>query len=205
MNSLTHQEYDCDIFVVTIVTILEQKQYTWKKDGSFVLKCCYSREKYLSKLKQFELPDGLSKEFLFKCLSLMSYEQFIVSIVELIMLSCQQKLPYNFHNMRVTWLFYHFLKLKGHILQGLKNVSIFNVWKLWLVRCDAIFGETSLIYLKISESFWRKESPRVSLTQLQSLITWERFDRFQWYTYSSKAFWTLFHIKSTCFHIAVLI
>ena len=54
------------------------------KESSFVLKCSYSRKKYLSKLKQHRLPDALSKVFMFKCLSVMSYEQFIVSIVELI-------------------------------------------------------------------------------------------------------------------------
>ena len=52
-----------------------------------MLECCYSRKKYLSKLKQRGLPDALGEEFLFKCLSIMIYEQFIVSIVELIMLS----------------------------------------------------------------------------------------------------------------------
>ena len=45
-----------------------------------MLKCCYSKKKYSSKLKQHELPDALSKEFLFKCLSVMSYEQCIVSV-----------------------------------------------------------------------------------------------------------------------------
>ena len=95
-----------------------------------MLKCCYSRKKYLSKLKQHELLDTLSKEFLFKCLSDMSYEQFIVSVVELITLSWQTILSYNFHNMKAIWLFYHFLKLEVHILRGLENISIFNVWKL---------------------------------------------------------------------------
>ena len=76
-----------------------------------MLKCCYSRKKYLSKLKHHGLPHILSEEFLFKCLSVMIYEQFIVSIVELIMLSWQPILLHNFHNMRVTWLFYHFFKL----------------------------------------------------------------------------------------------
>ena len=55
----------------------------------------------------------------------MIYEQFAVSIVELIMLSWQPILLYNFRNMRVTWLFYHF-KLQVHILHGLKNIPIFN-------------------------------------------------------------------------------
>ena len=80
-------------------------------------------------LKQHVLPDASSKEFLFTCLSVMSCKSF-VSIVELIMLSWQQILSYNFNNMRVTWLFYHFLKLKVHILHGSENISISNVWKL---------------------------------------------------------------------------
>ena len=58
--------------------------------------------------------------------------------------------------MRATWLFYHSLKLEVHILHGLENISIFNFWKLWLVRYDTIFGEMSLI---ISENFWSKEIP----------------------------------------------
>ena len=87
-------------------------------------------KKYLSKLKQHVLPDALSEEFSFKCLSVMIYEQFIVSVVELIMLSWQPTLLYNFHNMRVTWLLYHFFKLQVYILHGLENISIFNIWKL---------------------------------------------------------------------------
>ena len=105
-------------------------------------------------LKEHELPDALSKEFLFKCLSIKSYEQFIFSIVEVIMLSWQQILSYNFYNMIVTCLFYHFLKLEVHILHGLGIISIFNDWKLWIVICDVKFGETSLVFRrfpKISE------------------------------------------------------
>ena len=78
------------------------------KEGSFILKCCYSGKKYLQKLKQ---PDALSKELSFKCLPVMTYEQFIVSIVELIMLSWQPLLLHSFHKIRVTWLFYHFFRL----------------------------------------------------------------------------------------------
>ena len=89
----------------------------------------------------------------------MIYEQFIVSIVELIMLSWQPILLYNFHNMTVIWLFCHFFKLQVYILNGLENISIFNIWKLWLVRCDVIFGDTSLILPKISENFWSKVIP----------------------------------------------
>ena len=44
---------------------------------------------YQSKLKQHGLPDALSEELSFKYLSVMIHEQFIVSIVELIMLSFQ--------------------------------------------------------------------------------------------------------------------
>ena len=51
-------------------------------------------------------------------------------IVELIMLSWQQILLYNFHDMRVTWLFCHFFKLEIHILHGLENSLIFNIQKL---------------------------------------------------------------------------
>ena len=89
----------------------------------------------------------------------MIYEQFIVSIVELIMLSWQPILLYNFHNMRVTWLFYYLFKLQVHILPSLENISIFNIWKLWLVRCDVTFSGTSLILPKMSENFWSKEIP----------------------------------------------
>ena len=81
MNSLTYLKYDCNIFVVTIATILEQKHSIWNEESYFTLKCCYSRKQYLSKLKQYGLPDALSKELSFKFLSVIIYEQFIVSIV----------------------------------------------------------------------------------------------------------------------------
>ena len=89
----------------------------------------------------------------------MIYEQFIGSIVELIMLSWQQILLYNFYNITVTWLFYHFFKLKVHILHNWENISIFNTWNLWLVRCDDIFSGTSLILPKMSANFWSKKIP----------------------------------------------
>ena len=95
-----------------------------------MLECSYSRKKYSSKLKQHGLLDALNKEFSFECLSVMTYEQFIISIVELIMLSWQPILSYDVHIMRITWLFYHFFKLQVHILRGLENISIFNIWKL---------------------------------------------------------------------------
>ena len=117
-----------------------------------MLKCSYSRKKNIfSKLKQHGLPDALSKKFMFKCLSVMSYEQFIISIVELIMLARQQILIYDFHNTRVSWFFHHFFKLQVHILHGLENISFINIWKSSLVRCDVIFSETCVIFPKISE------------------------------------------------------
>ena len=61
--------------------------------------------------------------------------------------------------MRVIWFFYHFFKFHVHTLRGLENISIFNIWKLWLVRCDVIFSGTSLILPKMSENFWSKEIP----------------------------------------------
>ena len=142
MNSLTHLECDCEIFVVTIGNpFLNKSSISENKESSFVLKYCYSRKKYLSKLKQYELRDALSEGFLFKC--------FIVSINMLFMLSWQQILSCNFHNVRVTWLFYNFLKLEVHILHGIENNSISNVWTFWLVRCDVIFGEANFIFPKI--------------------------------------------------------
>ena len=65
--------------------------------------------------------DKKSSAYRVKCLSVMIYEQF-VSIVELIMLSWQLILLHNFHNMRVTWLFYHFFKLQVHTLHSLGNI-----------------------------------------------------------------------------------
>ena len=60
---------------------------------------------------------------------------------------------------RVTWLFYHFFKLQVHILHRLENILIFNIWKLWLVRCDVTFSETSLILPKISKNLWTMGIP----------------------------------------------
>ena len=141
-----------------------------------MLKCCYSGKKYLSKLKQHGLPHILSEEFLFKCLSVMIYEKF-VSIVELIMLSWQLILLHNFHNMRVTWLSYHFFKLQVHILHRLGNIWIFNIWKLWLVRCDVISVERASYYRRCPKLSEVKRFPfGDSLTQLSSLITRERLD-----------------------------
>ena len=136
----------------------------------------------------------------------MIYEQFIVSIVELIMLSWQPILLFNFHNMRVTWLFSYFFKLQVHILHSLENISIFNIWKLWLVRCDVIFSGTSLLLSKMSENFWSKEIPLwwfpdSTLKLNNSRTAWP----IPAYTYRSPAFWTLFYMKSTCFRVAVLL
>ena len=85
-----------------------------------MLKCCYSWKKYLSKSKQHGLPEALSNKFSLKSLLVMIYEQFMVSIVELIMLSWQQLLLDNFQNTRVTGLFCRFFKLRvSHIFHGL--------------------------------------------------------------------------------------
>ena len=69
-----------------------------------MLKCCHSRKKYLSKLKQHRLPDALGKELSFECLSVMVYEQFTVPIVELIMLLRQSILFFNFHESHLAFL-----------------------------------------------------------------------------------------------------
>ena len=65
MNSLTNLKYGCDLFVVTMVTILGENTISENKESSFSLKY------------------ALRKEFSFKCLSVMICEQFVVSIVEL--------------------------------------------------------------------------------------------------------------------------
>ena len=78
---------------------------------------------------------------------------------------------HNFQNTRVIWLFYHFFKLQVHILHGLENISIFNIWKLRFVICDVILSETSLFPPKISEG----DSPLV--------IPWldfKAYDKFYW-------------------------
>ena len=56
--------------------------------------------------------------------------------------------------MRATWLFHHFLKLEVHILDGLENIPIFNIWKIWLVRYDVIFSKMKGRFPTISEA-WR--------------------------------------------------
>ena len=76
-----HLKYDCDTFVVTMVTISEQKHSIWKQRKLFYVEMRLIQKKYLSKLKQHGLPDALSKEFSFKCSSVMIYEHFFVSIV----------------------------------------------------------------------------------------------------------------------------
>ena len=80
MNSLTHLKHCCDIFVA-------ESSISEDKESSFLLKSCYYWEKYLLKSKQHGLPDALSNNLLFRSLSVMIYEQFMVSIAELIMLS----------------------------------------------------------------------------------------------------------------------
>ena len=82
MNCLTHLKYDCDIFCYDGNHLTTKALYLKTKTSLFI-KCCYSWKKYLPKLKQHGLRDALSEEFSFKCLSVMIYEQFIVSIVML--------------------------------------------------------------------------------------------------------------------------
>ena len=66
------------------------------------------------------LHEALSNKFSLKRLLVMIYEQFMVSIVELIMLSWQQLLSHNFQNTRVTWLSCRFFRLQvSHILHDL--------------------------------------------------------------------------------------
>ena len=78
----------------------------------------------------FNKYEQITPSYLLSVKSVMIYEQFVVSIVELIMLSWQPILSYNFHDMRVTWLFYHFFKQQVHVLHGLENVSNLNIWKM---------------------------------------------------------------------------
>ena len=67
MNGLKHLEYDCHIFVVTMVTILVQKKYIWKQRKPFYVEMLLFQEKIFIEIKQHELPDALSKEVLFEC------------------------------------------------------------------------------------------------------------------------------------------
>ena len=115
-----------------------------------MLLCCYCREKYLSKLKQHGLHDPYTKEFSFQCLSVMIYKQFIVSIVELIMLSWQPISVHNFQTCKslgfsITSSSY---KVKKKWLRKYLNFKYFEI-----VTFDVIFGETSLILPKVSENF----------------------------------------------------
>ena len=73
MNSLRHLRYDSDIFVVTMV-IWNKSIISENKESSSMLKRCYSRKKYLSKLKEHRFPAALSKELSFKCFSVMIYD-----------------------------------------------------------------------------------------------------------------------------------
>ena len=154
-----------------------------------MLKCCYSRKKYLSKLKQQGLPDALNEEFLFKCLSVIIYERFIVSIVELIMLSWQPILLYNFHNTKVTWLFITSSSFK------------FISYIAWKISQFLIFGNCDLSDMtsfSVERASYYRRCPKISevrrlpfggsLTHLFSLITREGLDQFQRYAYHSPAF-----------------
>ena len=118
-----------------------------------MLKCCYSRKNYLSKLKQQGLPDALNEEFLFKCLSVIIYEHFIVSIVELIMLSWQPILLYNFHNMKVTWLFITSSSFK------------FISYTAWKISQFLIFGNCDLsdvTSFSVERASYYRRCPKIS-------------------------------------------
>ena len=132
-----------------------------------MLKGCYCRKKFLTKPKQHGLPDSLSEEFLFNCLSVMIYEQFIVSIVKLIMLSWQPILSYNFHNMKGIWLFYHFFKLQVQILHSLENISIFNIFEIDLSDVTSFSVERTSYYRRCPKFSEVRRFPfGDSLTQL---------------------------------------
>ena len=51
VNSLTHLEYDCHIFLVTVVTILEQKQYIRKQRKLFSVEMLLFYEKIFIEIK----------------------------------------------------------------------------------------------------------------------------------------------------------
>ena len=148
MNSLTHLKHYCDILLLPWQPFQNKSSISENKESSFVLKSCYYWEKYSSKSKQHGLPDALSNNLSFRSLSVMIYQQFMVSIAELIMLSKQQLLFHNFQNTRMTWLFCRFSTLGVYIIHGFDNISSFRIWKLWLVICDVIFSETSLAFPK---------------------------------------------------------
>ena len=96
----------------------------------------------------------------------MIYEQFIVSIVELIMLSWQQISSYNFHNMRVTWLFYQFFKLQVHILHGLspgqastafhKVQHLLHIVACWLVVFNRQVAKRLQYFVQHDTTFLQK-------------------------------------------------
>ena len=125
-------------------------------------------EKYLSNLKQH----GLPVTYWVKNSCLNVYQSWSMGslfplLSYLIMLSWQLILLHNFHNMRVTWLFYHFFKLQVHILHSLVNIWIFDIWKLWLVRCDIISVERASYYRRCPKRSEVKRFPfGDSLTQL---------------------------------------
>ena len=111
------------------------------------------QEKIFNEIETVWLPKALSKEFSFKFLLVMIYEQLIVSIFELIMLSWQPVLLYSFHNMTVTWLFYHFFKLQVDILHGLENISI-----LIFGNCDL----SDVTSFSVKRASYYRRFPKVS-------------------------------------------
>ena len=124
---------------------------------------------------QHELPDALSEEFLFKCLLVMIYKQFIVSTNELIMLSWQPIFSYNCHNMGITLLFYHFFKLQFHILQHTNLIwtplLVFHVTQALGFSNLTIKQETSNMTLMHFETQLSQSNDLVVITNLN----WLRF------------------------------
>ena len=51
MNSLPYLKYDCDIFVVTMVTILEQKHSIWKQRKLFYVEMLLFQEKIFNEIE----------------------------------------------------------------------------------------------------------------------------------------------------------
>ena len=79
MNSLAHLKHDCDIFIVTISNNLRAKALDIKTNKALLCSNAVILGKIFTKIKAHGLPDALSEEFLFKCLSAMIYDQFPLS------------------------------------------------------------------------------------------------------------------------------
>ena len=166
------------------VTILEQKQYFWKQRRLFFVEMLFQEKIFIEvkttwitrhiEFKVFAwvlINHALRAGYCFYCRA-----YYVVMVTDIII---------NFHNMKSTWLYYNFLKLEVRIIHSLENISIFNIWKLWLVKYDVIFGEMSLIFPIISENFWSKE---ISVWWFPDPTLRGLSDRLGWYIYRSPSF-----------------